>query len=198
MSSITTEYRGYSISYSENADEWNCYDCGVSHASLSKVKAKIDALHLKLRKTSSVECLFLGEGYGRAGVTHATMIDYMGPEYTSGRWPEKEKTLVGHKVAAMHRDARKDRPTRQTGRLENYAPDTPEVREAVAAWVQAEREEEEARQRKEKARNAIPRMTLEMIDGLIKAASAKIEEDAPAPERTKVVSQASGQDREEQ
>lgn len=43
---IETEYRGYRITYSENGDEWTCYDIasgrGATTLTLSKMKARID------------------------------------------------------------------------------------------------------------------------------------------------------------
>lgn len=53
---IKTEYRGYEIRFSEDADEWTCSDCNIGHQSLQKVKAGIDKLHMKMRKESAVEC----------------------------------------------------------------------------------------------------------------------------------------------
>ena len=43
---METEHKGYKIRYSENGDEWSCFDLGdaVSAPSLSACKAKIDAL----------------------------------------------------------------------------------------------------------------------------------------------------------
>ena len=34
--SLKTEYRGYTIYYSENRDTWDCSDCGVSEATLGE------------------------------------------------------------------------------------------------------------------------------------------------------------------
>lgn len=175
--SIKTEYRGYTITYSENSDEWWSHEVGVSNVSLAKVKAKIDAMHLKLRKGSAVECLYIGKNYGAAGSTPASLIEYVEPKYSSGRWPEEKKVLLGHTVYAMQKEDAKERPTRQKKDLDNYAPDTPEVREAIAAWVVAEEEENAARKRTAAAREAIPRMTVDMIQPLVAASSAKIEEE---------------------
>lgn len=176
MTSIETEYRGYPIRYSENADEWNCYDVGYSHASLSKLKAKIDAMHLKLRKASSVTCLEIGRAYEGAGFTEASIIDYIGPKETRS-W-SKEPELTDHKVAAVATRGGNERPSRRETELSGFAPDTPEARAAIAAWVSADREVKAAEVRSKAARDAIPRLRLDDIAGLVKASKSKIEESA--------------------
>ena len=59
--SIETNHRGYLIRYSENGDEWVSYEAGDGMAAptLSKLKAKIDAMIAKDKKRSGMSFVVL-------------------------------------------------------------------------------------------------------------------------------------------
>lgn len=177
--SMQTEYRGYRISYNENADHWNCFDIGYSHEKLSRVKAKIDAMHLKLRKASAVECYTVSMPYNsykdRTELIEASVVDYLGP--VRKRLPfEREGTgpVIDHKFAVMSKHRGNDRKSRSTVNLSDLF--APEVEERLAAIHEIEREIEHLHERKRALIQFAPRMELDAFQDLIKASDHKFEE----------------------
>lgn len=177
--SLKTEYRGYDIRYSENGDTWDCYDCRVSEPSLSKAKAKIDAMHLKMRKAAALPCYEFGSvspdttRLPEFRVTESKIIDYMGPQMGGSSWGP---FVEAHKVAAVSKRLGSDRAVRHTTGLENLLADTPElpaqveeVKRLLAVAYAACREFRDAVA-------ALPRVRFEDIMDLVAASKARIEE----------------------
>lgn len=84
MSRITTEYRGYRIIWSDNADEWVSYDAGkgISNPSLAKMKAAIDRIHLSERKAAALRVFEISE-HGSETKTESLIVEYLGPKIAS-------------------------------------------------------------------------------------------------------------------
>ncbi len=101
---MKTEYKGYTIQFSENAETWGCYNIEFHHASLGKVKERIDKLHRELRKASTVECLVLRSGgYGnRPEFIDAKIVEYSKPIREKAAAFERVPTgeIVDHEVYA--------------------------------------------------------------------------------------------------
>jgi len=173
---ISTEYRGYTVQYSENADLWNCPDCGiVDQPTLSKVKERINAMHLKLRKASAMPCFEIaGEvTYSGAKVRalEGTIIEYIGPKKARYGYPEET-----HSVAVVSQRPNRDAKSRQEVYLQNLAPDTPEVRAQIAAADALGQIAHEAAEAFRAAVRAIPRVQIEDIADLIKASGHTFQE----------------------
>lgn len=167
--SLETEHRGYKIRYSENGDEWTCYDAGngMTAPTLSKMKEKIDRMALAERKASSFRCLEFS-GYSSVDTEDASIIEYLGPTVEGGGWTGKPHYISKHKVASVANRKGKERPTRRESDLSNFLPDTPEVRAALEDLARLHKVAEEARKAFDAARKAIPRVTVADIAPLVK------------------------------
>lgn len=180
--SLTTEYRGYTIRFSENEEVWRCADIRFDHAKLNKVKERIDDLHRKLRKASALPCLIVSNRWSSVEAREGTIIEYIGPK-TTRSWSDGEK-VVGHQVAVMSTREINERPGREIMQIEELVPaDDPaawakiEEARAIAAQIKALEEDLNA------AVKAIPRLSIEAIPNLIKASEHRFEEGAPPPSK---------------
>lgn len=179
---IETTYRGYTIRFSENEDKWNCYEAKVSHASLAKVKAKIDKLHLAMRKAAAFDCLAI-PGYGTddpAKITEARVIDYrLKRERNRGLWakPDGPEFFDTHTVAIMSVRGLNSTAGRSWIEIEKLAPIGPETEAALevvrARYAEAQAAEKALRE----AWAAVPRLTFEDVKALAEAADARLDED---------------------
>lgn len=171
--SLETSYRGHVIRYSENSEKWQCSDLDehkwIESEKLSGVKAAIDRIYLNLRKVAGLECFELADGWTQAApnLVEARLVEYLGPKI-EGNWSKGTREVVGHKVASVARRAGSSKASRQHGELSNYIPDTPEARAAFDAFVVAWRKQKEAEKATKAARDAIPRVTIEMVEELIR------------------------------
>lgn len=174
---MKTEYRGYDISYSENQDEWNCYDIGFSHEKLSRVKAKIDDMHRKLRKANAFHCLDISS-HREASVTEATIVEYLGPIRKSKSF-ERVGTgeIEDHEVAYMSaRTSLSERKSRHKGRISSLVLNTPGN---LSRIDEARDLHEQAKALAEKARDVLrclDRPTIEDIAGLVNASERRFDE----------------------
>ena len=170
MSQIKTEHRGYDIFYSENGDEWTCFDMGDgktrSNTSLAKVKAAIDAMLLSQRKAEAVPCLEISSHSGLRAY-EAKVTEYVKPS-AGARWDrDNEGKVVDHVVASMsERDGSK--ASRREAKLSELAPDTPDVRAAVQRARDAYGAVKAAEKSFRDAVDAIPRLKLEDIAALVR------------------------------
>ena len=171
--SLTTQYRGYDITFSENGETWWCRDIEFSHEKLSKVKERIDKLHLQLRKASSVDCLVLtkGSGYGRdEDVFHeGKIVEYLRPERAKrpGTF-ERVGTgeIIDHNIAVVSA-RRGEKASRRTQMLSSaYAPEAVDMLPAIHAQQKIIRE---AQAEIERIRDAMPRIKFEQLADLVRA-----------------------------
>lgn len=171
--SIKTEYRGHSISYSENSDEWWCQDINYSNVSMQKVKAKIDAFYLKLRRESAVPCYEISS-FGGPSKTESTIIEFV-KTVEQRAWATHAVTRVEQKVAAVAKRAGSERAARREVGIETLMPETPA---ALAAFAEAERLYEDVRKAEAAFRaafDAIPRITLDDVAALKKIKEGEVE-----------------------
>jgi len=174
--SLKTEYRGYEIRYSENQDEWVCYDCGVTEPTLSKAKAKIDALHLKMRKAAATPCYEIREDGFTVGLEDATVIQYRGENWEEPWMSSKKARFRGHRVASMCQRGVSSRKSRRDCYLHTLVPQTEEARAAAAEAARLGEIAKAADKAYREAIDAIPRLDIEDIEGLVEASSAQMEE----------------------
>lgn len=173
MPLIETEYQGHRIIYNDNTDQWTCRDLDVADAALSKVKDKIGKMLKATRKAEAVSVLLLSDSVAHAApavrLTEATLVEYLGPnmerDYHHSRPAQTRQK--GHKVAAMYRRSANDRASRQTAKLTDFVPDTPEAHAAVKVAQDAAAAIAAAITTYRDAVAAIPRVTPNDIAGLI-------------------------------
>lgn len=171
MAEITTTYRGHEIRYGENSDEWYCSDLesgGQSHASLAKLKAKIDKMYLDLRKKAAVKAFEINTGYyEKPSLNETTVIEYVGQakvrDYSKGG-----HTLGPHKVACVATRRGNDRPSRAEMEMSGLMPDTPEAHAAFAEALRLAEIAEAARKVAVATQAAVPRLSLDDIADLVK------------------------------
>lgn len=181
--SMKTEYRGYEIRYAENADEWNCFAIGFSHEKLSKVKAKIDALHLKLRKSAAVDCFVLeGGGYqGESSMTEARVIDYIAPVREKKSWERVGRgPVIDHEVAVVAKFSGSDKPIRRVMKLSSLHNE--EALSHVAGINEIERQIASLQKLRGKLEEDLPRLPFERLSDLVKASEHRFEEAASLKE----------------
>lgn len=149
MADLSIEYRGSTIRFNENSDEWSCLDHNASNPSLAKVKAKIDRILAAERKAKGgVAAIHISmSGAVDAGIVSRAENGY------SGR-PQVWARRVGfhNDKASRHKDA-----------LSDLVYDTPENRATLA---QAAAIQKEAAAIAKKAREliaSIPRVKVEEI-----------------------------------
>lgn len=172
--SAQVEYRGYTIRFSENEEKWRCWDIEFGHEKLSKVKERIDKMHLQLRKASSVDCLVL-EGVGSHDIRNVAtfhegkIVEYLRPERAvrPGTF-ERVGTgeIIDHHVAVVSAK-RGDKASRRTQMLSNaYALEAADMLPAIHTQQKIIREAEDEIKR---IRASMPRIQFEQLADLVRA-----------------------------
>ena len=181
--SLSTEYRGYEIRYDQNGDVWRCYAADFSHLSLAKVKAKIDKLHLAIRKAAAFDCLFLGTRHGKPDPVPSRAIDYKAKrERNRNQWKggDQPEFLVTHHVAVMKEASRFGSEPGSKGkswqRLGDLAPLGPETDATLAKVAECHAEVVAAEARRAEAWKLVPRIEVEDLGDLEEAVDARLEE----------------------
>lgn len=173
MSDLTTEYRGHSIRYGENSDEWYCGDWEITADKLSVVRKKIDAEYLKMRKAAALECFELSSYNSEPKIVAAQVIEYL-KERWSRHWSTgKDQTFEGHEVAVVSKRQGNEKASRRKTRLHDLMPDTPEAHAALAEAKRLYGLQKQAEAATQAAIKAIPRVEVEMISDLVKVAKSK-------------------------
>jgi len=168
---LATEYRGYTIRFGENDEKWWCSDIEFSHENLSKVRERIDRLHLQLRKASSVDCLVMEGSHSDAGTAfhEGKIVDYIGAVRSQRHGTfEREYTgpVVDHKVAVVSAK-RGDKAIRRTQNLSDaYAPESADMMPAI---LEQEGIMRRARDEIKRIKDAMPRVQFDQIGDLVKA-----------------------------
>jgi hypothetical protein len=155
---ISTEYRGYSVTYNEGIDKWYCHEINVSDSALSKVRLGIDRVLAAERKDAAVPCLLLLDfrhTYGTPSLTDAIVTAVHARK--GGRRDEGTQ-FEYHAVYAKGGSNRRSRG--QVDR-DTLLPDTQQTRDAFQVFLKAREEVREAHQRADKALAAIPRLSEE-------------------------------------
>lgn len=171
--SLETEYRGYTIRYSENADEFQVLDVQGPKGrapTLSKMKEKIDALYRQEREAAALDCYELQKGSSspETVLLEARLTEYEGP-LVQRPWAHHQKAYISEqKVASISRRGGSSKAARRTAKLENMAPIGPETDAAVDEYLRLRGIENEAKAAADAAFAAIPRVTLEDISELVR------------------------------
>lgn len=167
---LVINYRGHEIKWSENMEEWTCYDLSGKVKSAekpSKIKAAIDKMYLDRRKASAIPVLEITYG---GGGTRSELIDAKVTEYVkcikSSSWSSKPPP-DRHVVAVSALRSGNDRPTRLEKEITELAIDTPEVRDAYAAYLDAYTTSQQWLKKANELREAIPRLTLDDIKPMV-------------------------------
>lgn len=174
---ISTKYRGHVISWSDNLDEWTCYDLSdkvYSSPKLSNIKAAIDRLYLAERKEASVPCWEIS-GHSAQRI-ESNVVEYLG-EKVDRNWSTNQYEVVDHKVAVVATRKGNERPARKQTELGLLSPKTPEVEEAWAHYVKLDAEAKRASKRATEAYYAIPRMKVEDVAELVRLYKLEEEKD---------------------
>jgi hypothetical protein len=168
---LSTEYRGYTIRFGENDEKWWCSDIEFSHERLSKVRERIDRLHLQLRKASSVDCLIMDLEYADAGSKfhEGKIVDYLGV-IRSPRPGAFERVYTGpvvdHKVAVVSA-RRGEKASRRSQNLSSaYAPEAADMMPLICAQQEIIKR---ARAEIKRIVSAMPRVQFDQLADLVKA-----------------------------
>ena len=182
--SLRTEYRGYDIIFSENMEKWSCYAVDFSHEKLSKVKERIDKLHLQLRKSSSVDCLVMEGGYGEVAAKfyEGKIVDYLG--VVRAQKPgtfERVHTgpVVDHSVAVVSAKGG-DRASRRSQKLSDAF--APEAADMLPAILEQHDIIDRAQKEISRIKAAMPRVQFADIESLVKASEHVFSEGEVAGE----------------
>jgi len=136
---MQTEYKGYAINFNENSEEWSCYSISFSHKSLSKVKDKINRLHIDLRKASAIRALSCKTFYSSdlPRFFDATILEYCEPIRRKETSFERTPTgpICDHVVYASFTDRDDSQPSRKKVNLSDMYQDTPENHKIMAELV---------------------------------------------------------------
>lgn len=164
---METEYKGYKITYSENGDEFVCYDAGhgMSAPTLSKIKEKIDRIALSIRKAEKVSCYELGRD---AEITESDVIEYLGPKVERPWSGERKPYIAQQKIAVIARRRGSEKASRREANLSDLMPDTPEAHAALAKAQAAYKAWQDAQKEFQAAHGAIPRLNIEDVAALVK------------------------------
>lgn len=178
MAEIETTYRGHLIRYGENSDEWYCADLesgNKSHASLGKLKAKIDKMYLDLRKKAAIKAFEIsGNSVYNGGVPsieEGMVVEYIGQakSYVSSANRGSGGYVEGaHKVAMIATRRGNERPSRAEKTIGEIMPDTPEAHAAFAEAVRLAQIAKAAVAAAVEALKAVPRLTIDDIPDLVK------------------------------
>lgn len=174
---LETTHRGYTIRYSENEDKWRSYDAGdgMEAETLSKLKEKIDRMIARQKKETAISFLVIMDDVSerQTVLTEAKMTAYLGPKVGNVNYSSSQKEVKGHSVEAVY-VARSfgskpdEKAARRSLDLSKCCPDTPEVEAALDEANRLGRIASEANMAHRKAVAAIPRMTLDDIESLVK------------------------------
>ena len=171
MTDLTVEHRGYKIRYSDNDDNWWCPELGsgkaASSESLRKIKERIDKVLLNERKASALSC-FVFKDYQSPNVVEADLIEYLGPNFDGGGYSHKPRHVSDQKIAITSLRGGKDRISRRETTLSSLIPDTPEAHAALAEAKRLFLIADEAKKVADAALKAVPRVTIDMIERLVK------------------------------
>lgn len=168
MSDIKTEYRGYTIRYGGNSDEWQCLDVNYSSASLSKVKARIDKMLLDLRKKSIVPVFEIGRGgtHGAPLRIPSSVIEFVETKVERGSYRKDALQTEKHIVAVVAQRRGSERASRREAEIEELMPCTAEAEAAWDNYVSAHNAYFTAFQVAEQAFKDIPRVSLDDVTAL--------------------------------
>jgi len=177
--SLETEHRGYKIRYGENSDEWYSSDAGdnMTAPTLSALKTKIDRMIAKQKKNTAIDAMVLDVSLSvisneKTTAINAKLTAYVGPELAKRGGISSGQQVTGHKVETIYVATRwgkaDERPARRVISLSNCCPIGPATDAAIEEANRLGEIAKQAVQQHRKAIDAIPRLTLDQIEALVK------------------------------
>lgn len=179
MGDPVTTYRGHSIRWSDNSDEWVCYDLSDkvrSSPKLSLIKAAIDRMYLAERKSSAVTCYELSYSGGQR--TESNVVEYLG-ENREKSWSRPDDVTVTHKIAVVAKRSGSERPSRRETELDKVMAVGLEADAAWAHFQELHRAAEKAKRAADDAHEALPRLALQEISALVDLHNRNLEPTTP-------------------
>ena len=159
-----TTYRGHVIRWSDNSDEWTCYDLSDrvrSSPKLSVIKTAIDRMYLAERKDNAVECHVLGRSGTRID---GTVVEYLKPRI---QWQGRSQEYIEHRVAVVYQSAGSTKRARSEKKLDELAPLTAEADTAYQEYLTLKKIADDAVATAKKAFDQIPRLTPDDLTALV-------------------------------
>lgn len=157
MPSIETEHRGVKIRYSDNEDTWYCSELSFSHASLRRVKARIDKWWKDARSAAAMEVYRIG---GDGTIRPAQVVEYLGESTSYGR----RRILV----AVMGDNHGSGTSRRSEVNLDELALPTAELDVGRALLERLKQQKRDIEDQIARTVRDLPRLTLEDIPELVK------------------------------
>ena len=148
---VRYKHNGYMIAFSDNRDLWYCNELDLDDKSLSKLKTKINKYDSEKRRVSNVPAWEM-QNYS----TTLTPVVITLIEDDKQVWVSRDK---GHNRGRE----------RSKESLSGLIPQTDEARKAILIWKDKVRIQQAAAAEEKAAREAIPRVTIDMLTGLKKA-----------------------------
>lgn len=151
MADLSIEYRGSTIRFNENSDEWSCLDHNARNPSLAKLKDKISRVVSTSRKVEGgVKAVRLA--YGERGIETEILAR-----------AEKTRFNGGEQVWVREKDGAKFRRSK-VALAEIH--DTPENWEVIQQANELDRQAKVLNDKATAMRQAIPRLKLDDLAGL--------------------------------
>lgn len=148
MADLSIEYRGSTIRFNENSDEWSCLDHNASNPSLAKVKAKIDRILAAERKIKGgIPAIHIST----SGAVDASILSRAEDGYLGRPQVWARRSVFGGK-ASRHKDA-----------LGDLVHDTPENRATLAQAAEIQKEAAAIAKKARELIASIPRVKVEEI-----------------------------------
>lgn len=168
MSHIKTEYRGHTIAYGGNSEEWHCLDVNFGSPSLSKVKARIDKMYLDMRKQSAVDVFEMSKGgvNSMPVLTPSLIVDFVGTKLEKSFYSRDAEPVEKHIVAVAAQRAHSTKVARREANINELMPSTPAAERAWGEYLIACEGLRAAHAIAERAYRAIPRVSLEDVAAL--------------------------------
>ncbi|KAB2776512.1 hypothetical protein F9L00_14350 [Brucella anthropi] len=168
MSHIKTEYRGHTIAYGENSDEWHCLDVNFASASLLKVKSRIDKMYLDMRKQSAVDVFEMSKGgvNSMPVLTPSLIVDFVKTKLEKSFYGRDAEPVEKHIVAVAAQRAHSTKVARREANINELMPSTPAAERAWGEYLIACEGLRAAHAKAERAYRAIPRVSLEDVAAL--------------------------------
>ena len=148
---IETEHRGYTIRYSDNAQEWYCSDLNLSAPQLPALRDKINAMLAKINRMNTTAILVKGGAWGVPAFCEVTITSIA----SDTDYHKRPQCWISYQVNGK---AKREKVT-----IDALAPVSDEVRAAIETAKAAAEQAKRAEQAKTAALNAIPRLSLKEL-----------------------------------
>lgn len=174
MTQIKTEYKGYSIYYSDNRDMWCCGAFDLEAMSLSSLRTKIDLHDRNERRIEPVQVYVIPSEYSGGPASQLVDVTLIKPADKQGKRGVRIRR-EGFQAVNTYRTDPTTKKTiyqqephvyRENASMEYLAPATPEAKTAIEAYNAAWEVEHAAAARRKELHALIPRVTLDHLKGV--------------------------------